>query len=76
MGKEFLDGLVVTEVPEVREHGHESFRFERKRVHVDLCRRISGVDNPFALDLVGEEGSYDGEEPIDDIVLANNVERD
>jgi len=76
MGKELLDGLVVAEVPEVRKHGHESFRFERKCIHIDFCCRISGVDDPLALDLVGEKGSYDGEEPIDDIVLADNVERD
>ena len=25
IGKEFLDGLIVAEVPEVQEDGHESF---------------------------------------------------
>lgn len=76
MGKELLDGLVVTEVPEVGEYGHESFRFEWERVHINLCRRVSGVDDSLALDLVGEKGGDDGEETIDDIVLADNVECD
>ena len=76
MGKKFLDGLVVAEVSEVREHGHESFRFERKRVYIDLCRRVGGVSDSLALYLVGEKGGDDGKEPIDNIVLADDVERD
>ena len=75
VGKEFLDGLVMAEVPEVREHGHESFRFERKSVHIDLCRWVSGVGDLASLDLVGEKGD-NRKEPIDDIVLADNVECD
>ena len=74
VGKEFLDGLVMAEVPEVREHGHESFRFERKRVHIDLRRWVSGVGDSFSLDLVGEKGGDNRKETIDDIVLADNVE--
>ena len=76
MGQEFLNGFVVAEVPEVREHRHEAFGFERKRVHIDLCCRISWVDDSFALNLVGEKGGDDGEESVDDVVLADNVEGD
>ena len=76
MGQEFLDGLIVAEVPEVREYGHKPFRFERERVHVDLCRRVSGIDDSLALNLVGEKGGDDGEEPIDNVVLADDMECD
>lgn len=74
VGKEFLDGLVMAEVPKIRKNGHKSLRFERECVHIDLCRRVSGVDDSFALDLVGEKGGDNGEESIDDVVLADNVE--
>ena len=76
VGEELLDGFVMAEIPEVRKHGHKSFRFERKCIHIDLRRWVSGVDDSFALDLVGEKGSDNGEEPIDDVVLADNVECD
>ena len=76
MGQELLDGLVVAEVPEVREHRHEAFGLERKRVHINLCRRVSGVGDSFSLDLVGEKRGDDGEESVDDVVLTDNVEGD
>lgn len=76
MGKELLNGLVMAEIPEVREYGHESLRFERKCVHIDLRCRVSGVDDSLALDLIGKEGGNNGEESIDYIVLADNVECD
>ena len=76
MGQELLNGFIVTEISEVREYRHEPFRFERKRVHVDLRRWVCGIGDPFALNLVGEKGGNDGKEPIDDVVLSNNVEGD
>jgi hypothetical protein len=37
---------------------------------------VGWVDDSFALNLVSKKGGDDGEEPIDDVTLADNAERD
>lgn len=72
---ELLYRLVMTDVSEIAEDGHEAFRLERIAVDIHLCGRFRLEDDTLVLYLVGEEGSNDGEETRNEIVVSDYVQR-
>jgi hypothetical protein len=73
-GDEPLYGLVVTQVAQIAENGHEAFRLERLAVDVDVRGGSSWVVDPPIRDLVCEKGSNDIENAGDDVVKLHDMQ--
>jgi hypothetical protein len=69
-----LHRLVVTQVAQIAENGHEAFRFEWLAVDVDVRSGSSWVVDPPIRDLVCEKGSDDVENAGDDIVKLHDMQ--
>lgn len=69
-----LHGLVVTQVAQVAEYRHETFRLEWFAVNVDVRNGSNWVVNPPIRDLVCEKGSDDIENARDDAVKLHDMQ--
>jgi hypothetical protein len=58
---ESSDRLIVAEVAEIAEHGHESFGFKRETIDVHLGAGIRRLDDMLSFDLIGKERGDDGQ---------------